>query len=151
MKCLADVSSSGWKGENYDGNMGGADLAKIFREFLKATFPDCKFSVTRRQGGYTTALDIRLIEAPFEVFISGDSNGICNMQFKGSSRCTEQANKMFGLIKDFVNSYRRDDSDSMRDYFDTNFYCFYEIGCWNRPFKVVQRPLLRRTQDVDTK
>lgn len=48
----------------------------------------------------------------------------------------------YELIKDillFVRSYKYDDSDSMIDYFDTNFFDSYGIGKWNKGYKVVPK------------
>ena len=39
------------------------------------------------------------------------------------------------MLNTFVNSYRRDDSDGMIDYFDCNFYYFgVKVGKWNKPY-----------------
>ncbi len=38
----------GWTGERYSGDLGMADLAVIFRAYVKKHWPQCKFSVTRK-------------------------------------------------------------------------------------------------------
>lgn len=42
-------------------------------------------------------------------------------------------------INNLVNSYNYDDSDSMIDYFDTNFYVDFNIGKSGKPAKLVAR------------
>ena len=38
-------------------------------------------------------------------------------------------------VASLCSSFRRDDSDGMIDYFDTNFYLHLNIGKWNKPFE----------------
>lgn len=48
----------------------------------------------------------------------------------------------FSVLEDvykFMQSYNYDDSDSMTDYFDCNFYDSFNIGKWNKGFKVVPK------------
>ena len=42
-------------------------------------------------------------------------------------------------VKNFMNSYNYDDTDSMTDYFDRNFYDYMEIGRDGKPAKLVER------------
>ena len=42
-------------------------------------------------------------------------------------------------IQNFMNSYNYDDSDSMTDYFNTNFYGYVQIGRDGKPAKLVER------------
>lgn len=42
-------------------------------------------------------------------------------------------------VKNFMNSYNYDDTDSMIDYFDRNFYDYIEIGRDEKPAKFVER------------
>ena len=48
----------------------------------------------------------------------------------------------FTALKDvygFMESYNYDDSDSMIDYCDCNFYSSFDIGKWNKPFRIVPK------------
>lgn len=48
----------------------------------------------------------------------------------------------FSVIEDvynFMQSYNYDDSDAMIDYFNCNFYSSFNIGKWNKGFKVVPK------------
>lgn len=42
-------------------------------------------------------------------------------------------------VKNFMNSYNYDDTDSMTDYFDRNFYDYMQIGKGKKPAKFVER------------
>ena len=46
---------------------------------------------------------------------------------------------MMRTVIAYAQSYNYDDSDSMTDYFDTNFYLSVYVGKWDKPFKIVQR------------
>lgn len=48
----------------------------------------------------------------------------------------------FAVLEDvykFMQSYNYDDSDSMIDYFDVNFYDSFNIGKWDKGFKIVPK------------
>lgn len=58
----------------------------------------------------------------------------------------------FSVLSDvfaFMQSYNFDDSDSMIDYFHCNFYESFDIGKWNKGFKVV--PKTARIKNKSTK
>ena len=40
-------------------------------------------------------------------------------------------------VAEMINSFRRNDSDAMIDYFDTNFYMHLNIGRWDKPFQIL--------------
>ena len=40
-------------------------------------------------------------------------------------------------VEEIINKYHYDNSDSMIDYFDTNFYYYYQIGSWDKDFKIL--------------
>ena len=42
-------------------------------------------------------------------------------------------------VQDFMNSYNYNDTDSMEDYFDRNFYDYVQIGKGDKPAKFVER------------
>jgi hypothetical protein len=52
---------------------------------------------------------------------------------------TEAAQKVLDDVYHLVQSYNRSDCDSRIDYFDVNFYTSFDIGKWDKPFKVVER------------
>lgn len=52
---------------------------------------------------------------------------------------TRRAYEVISDVDRFIRSYWFDDSDSMIDYFHTNFYYHLQIGKWNRKLKVVPK------------
>ena len=79
------------------------EIAAIIRKHIKPRFPMCKFSV---KSDYNS-IDIDLLASPFE---------------KGS----DELNAIVHYVYIFAQSYNYDNSDSMTDYFDVNFYGVYE-------------------------
>lgn len=133
----------GWVGENYNRNLGMDAITKIIRAYCKGHYPDCKFSVTRKNYNSIT---VALMEAPFEAIAEGASSS-GHVSF-ARSRCTLEANKILSDIETFGNSYNYDHSDAYTDYFDKNFYLWLEIGKWNKPFAINTARKRSRTKDV---
>lgn len=79
------------------------EIAAIIRKHIKPRFPMCKFSVKSD----CNSIDIDLLASPFE---------------KGS----DELNAIVHYVYIFAQSYNYDNSDSMTDYFDVNFYGVYE-------------------------
>ena len=51
---------------------------------------------------------------------------------------TEEGHKMLQRVVQIVEQYNYNNSDSMTDYFDVNFYCHYSIGKWDKPFEEIK-------------
>lgn len=51
---------------------------------------------------------------------------------------TEEARQMLKTAKELANSFNFDDSDSMIDYFHTNFYLHLSVGKWDKNFEVLE-------------
>lgn len=51
---------------------------------------------------------------------------------------TEEARNMLKTAKLLADSFNYNDSDSMIDYFDTNFYLHLNVGKWNKPFEIIK-------------
>lgn len=62
-----------------------------------------------------------------------------------------EATRVLKDVVDQLNSYRRDDSDAMIDYFDTNFYIHLGVGKYGKPFKVVKKELKKNKKAVAVK
>lgn len=130
-------TANGWEGSHYDRNLDNKAIAKKVREFVKCVYPDCKFSIT---SDYLK-IHIYLMEAPFEAFKDTTTKEaqINHYYIERDDRLTEKARVMMQTVYEYLNSYNYDDSDSMTDYFDTNFYVHLAIGKWDKPFKVVAK------------
>lgn len=133
---------NGWKGENYNRNLSTKEIAKKIREQLKEEFSDCKFSVITRTYSGGSSIDVRLMEASENVLAEGikaDNITGTMISSSGSEYLNEYGNTIAQKVNEIIDSYRFDDSDSMIDYFNTNFYGFFYIGKWDKPFQVVYR------------
>lgn len=141
MKAMNFYTANGWAGSNYDSKLSTKEIAAKVRSFAKKNFPRFKFSITSKWSMYTDSLYIEVKE------------GVC-IPFIEDSRCTERGymstmNTVKGWEKDltpeifkvldavttYANSFRYDDSDSMQDYFDTNFYLSLKVS---DEYKVVE-------------
>jgi hypothetical protein len=119
---------------------------ELTRKWMKETYPDYTFSV--RRDGYN-AIVIRLMKADFEAFVPGGrykaSADLNHYQLAVDKGLTDRAREVMNDVKDYVMSYNFDDSDSMTDYFCTNFYLNLGIGNYRQPYKV-EIPKSRRTK-----
>ena len=141
MKAMNFYTANGWAGSNYDSKLSTKEIAAKVRSFAKKNFPRFKFSITSKWSMYTDSLYIEVKE------------GVC-IPFIEDSRCAERGymstmNTVKGWEKDltpemfkvldavttYANSFCYDDSDSMQDYFDTNFYLSLKVS---DEYKVVE-------------
>jgi len=51
---------------------------------------------------------------------------------------TDDAKAFFQFVIRATQAYNYDDSDSMIDYFDTNFYSHFAIGKWDKAFTLTK-------------
>ena len=126
------------KKEKY--SMDIKEIAKEIRKDLKKLFPACKFSIKieRYAGGQSLNLD--LVAATFDAFTEAgeDYKQVNPYSIKESKHFTAEAKEVLQRAYDLTKKYNYDDSDSMTDYFDVNFYLHMSIGCWNKPFNNTQ-------------
>lgn len=146
---------TGWAGTNYDPNLTITDIAKAIRKYAKAVHPDYKFSVTTKSYSGGSTLNVTLLEGAQEAFQNPDDRGykqIYTSDLAGQNQeLTEPVRLVMADMSSCVNSYRMDDSDSMTDYFDTNFYYHLNVGNYDRPYKVTKpkRKYIRQTANSE--
>lgn len=133
-----------WKGKNYKGQ-NPREIVELIRKWLKETYPDYKFSLCRR---HYHSIYIILVVADFEAFTDQGGNivhkTVNRYNLQQDEAFTDRAKEVMQNVIDYAMSYNYDDSDSMTDYFDTNFYLTVRIGDGDRPYKIVI-PKSRRT------
>lgn len=161
----------GWEGARYSDSLSKADLAVIFRAYVKRHWPQCKFSVTRRHYNDFT---IALMQAPFSPWLDlTDENSRLEFErrklektyfdptatiLRGHSQLNHYhlerdvmlspaAKVTFKDICAFVQSYNFDYSDMQTDYFHTNFYLNLHIGKWDKSF--VQKGNMPLSESTD--
>lgn len=162
-------TQNGWKGKNYDIHLSTKEIAAKVREFVKAVYPECKFSVTFDTASMCSEIHVALMEAPYrcnktveeltneELY---DGHYSYNYQYGHETTPEQKAyflkncytNEIEEIRKDvdnFVKSYRYSDCDGMIDYFDTNFYYFgVKVGKWNKPYVQNEARLAKKRKVV---
>jgi hypothetical protein len=139
MEAIRNYSGNGYQGSNYSHSLSTKEIAKIIRENLKKT--NCKFSVTFESFAGGSSINVALMEAPFEAFVKDvETKGYEQLNqyyLEKEKKLTPEAKEVMLKAYNISKSFNYDDSDSMIDYFDTNFYLHLEIGKWDKPFKKV--------------
>lgn len=141
MKAMNFYTANGWAGSNYDSKLSTKEIAAKVRAFAKKNFPCFKFSITSKWSMYPDSLYIEVKEGVCIPFIedsrSAERGYMSTMNtVKGWEKdLTPEMFKVLDAVTTYANSFRYDDSDSMQDYFDTNFYLSIKVG---DEYKVVE-------------
>lgn len=140
-----------YKGKNYNPTMGTKEIAKEIRQQIKndKQLAECKWSVTIESYSGGSSIHVTLTEAPFEAFTEKfkRENGSMSTQHAFSETdITPRAIKLMERVREITRSYQYDDSDLMTDYHCRNFYDWYYIGRYDKPFKVcASKPTTKQT------
>ena len=131
-------------GKNYSPNMGTKEIAKEIRQSIKndKELAGCKWSVKTEYYSGGSSIHIALTEAPFEAFTDKFKREHEHeyTQHAFEEGCiTPQAIKLMNKVREIARSYIHDDSDMMTDYHCRNFYDWYYIGGYDKPFKVCEK------------
>lgn len=141
MKAMNFYTANGWAGSNYDSKLSTKEIAAKVRAYTKKNFPEFKFSVRSEWSMYTDSLHIELKEGTCIPFVEGSRSAergyMSTMNtVKGWEKdLTPEMFKVLDAVTTYANSFRYDDSDSMQDYFDTNFYLSLKVS---DEYKVVE-------------
>lgn len=131
----------GFKGRNYDSNLSTKDVAQKIREYVKAAYPDCKFSITTHYASMCSEIRVALMSGPYAALINGKEHKGCNQYYiERDNELTDWARAVLIDVNDCIRSYHYDDCDSMIDYFDVNFYYDLAVGKWDKPYTVTNNP-----------
>jgi len=166
IKIENSYSGHGWKGVNYDLAQDTKEIAKLMRKELKRLYPACKFSITteynhvkihlmssnkspfetennidwdRVHHGYRVDYGTTLEELKrdcYQYYIDNGHMQLNNYHLENDWRISEDTKTMFKTIRDLLNSFNMDDSDSYTDYFHTRFYTDLGIGKYNKKFEI---------------
>jgi hypothetical protein len=159
-------TANGWAGSRYDSSLSLKEIAKIVRGYVKDVYPTWKFSITTHYASMCQELSVSVMEGPIDIFDKEKIREAARIEawkwpkttedenyremlkeayedhIQGWDRhewFTEAAQKVLDDVYHLVQSYNREDCDSMIDYFSVNFYTSFDIGKWDRPFKIVPR------------
>lgn len=118
-------------GDRYDKNLSPKDIAKFVRAELRSKFPGFKFSITSTYN--KISVTIKGVPRGFQVHSNEYLNHLADfgpdVNFGRSARAyyTPAYSNLLETIKAYINSYNFDDSESMTDYFHSNFYVFVQM------------------------
>lgn len=108
-----------FQGPKYNPTLTTKAIAAIVRKDLKAALPTVKTSVRST----SSAITVDVVELPAGVQIYSASY-LAKPQFDSPSptyKYTAEFLRICAVARETLDAYRRDDSDSQRDYFDSNF------------------------------
>ena len=129
------------------------EIAKTIRQELKATYPDCKFSVTISRFSGGSSIAVALMTAPFEAIRNNSAYEQLNQytirretyeDYLGNDipnnykprKLTEAAWKLMQSVDEIADRENWNNSDAQIDYFDVNYYLDLHVGKWNKDFVV---------------
>ena len=134
-------TQNGFKGRNYDSNLSTKDVAQRIREYVKTSYPDCKFSVTTHCASMCSSIHVALMSGPYAALVNGADYVQVNQYYiERDDRLTDWARAVLLDVNDCIKSYHWDDCDGMIDYFDVNFYFDLDVGKWDKPYTVTNKP-----------
>ena len=139
------------------------DIAKQIKQQLKTEYPTCVFSVVIERYSMGQSLHVSLMQSDFkdipEIALLHIGTGYTEEQIKQRQEekhhqlndyqlreeydinkwcngvfLTKEGHDLFKKVCEIINHYNYDDSDSMIDHFDVNFYLSLNIGKWNKPY-----------------
>ena len=135
----------GWEGSRYDRNLGTKDIAALVREYCKTHWNQWKFSVRCHFASMCSEIRIELKGGPIECGIRSDDNFDRKWGVQTSYRYHDHDDRIEPMaevvmkdVVEYCQSFNYDDSDSMIDYFDTNFYLF-EVVAGSDEWKVTTK------------
>jgi len=94
-------------------NMDIKDIAKLVRADLKKVYPQYRFSVRIDRFAMGQRMDVVIKDSEFE-----------------RSGRTPEARRLENEVLKIVDQYNYDDSDSMSDHFDVNFYTNVRVASY---------------------
>jgi len=114
-------------GSKYDPDLDVVEIAKRVRKDLKREYPGCKFSVRIQRFSMGRSLDVTIKHTDFQV-VNPD-----RVRFRvenpewdyprtnAPELYTTEGEALLKRVKEIVQAYNFDDSDSMSDYYRVNF------------------------------
>ena len=111
-------------------------IAKLVREQLKKEFPKYKFSVTK-DGHSSLNVHLMLAENHFQISEYSFKDPWKEDVWNNGCFLTEEAHKVLTRAVEIINQWNWDNSGSMTDYFDVNYYVHLCIGKWDKGFEVI--------------
>lgn len=141
-----------WTGEKYDSKLTMKEIATLVKKDLKEAFKDSKINIRQAKSTHLSKLDVTVKVKDYNFYATDSSEldediarriRIELIDKNGGSITRDELDKQIKeylknnsvlngkyyeakeQIETIVNAYNYDDSDSMQDYFDVNYY--YDI------------------------
>lgn len=124
--------------ETADKTKSCKEIGKEIRETIKKLYPKVKLSVVTDYNH----ISVYLLESPFNVTVLQETlnsgyTPVNRYYYETDERLTPKCIELFNEIDKVIKKYFWDESDSMTDYFHCAFYFDYEIGKWDKHFKLI--------------
>ena len=74
----------------------------------------------------------------YQNYVNKGSMQVNQFHISSDWRLSQETKEMFLKVKSLLDSFNYDDSDSMTDYFSTNFYVSLNIGGYDKPLIITQ-------------
>lgn len=104
------------QGPKYNPDLSTKAIAARVRDELKAALPGVKTSVKSTNSSIT----VEVVKLPPGVKVYSAAY-LANPESEAARKHTPEFQQIATVAKGVLDAYRRDDSDSQRDYFDRNF------------------------------
>ena len=111
------------------------EVAKELRQFVKANFPDYRFSITSD----IRSLGLAVVSGPRRLTnddYPGDHYDVNHFWLSDCPFLNTEGMEMFTKINEFIKIYHWDDSRPEIDYFACAFYYGLHIGKWDKPYQI---------------
>lgn len=114
-------------GSKYDPDLDVVEIAKRVRKDLKREYPGCKFSVRIQRFSMGRSLDVTIKHTDFQVVnpdrvrFRVENPEWDYPQTNAPELYTTEGEALLKRVKEIVQAYNFDDSDSMSDYYRVNF------------------------------
>lgn len=126
---MNNYSGNEFIGDNFKPYRNVKDTAKLIRKDIKRHFPGIKASVRidRYSGGQSVRIEIKSVSFAMinQDWLVSEIMGECTYDV---ARYTDEACKLLDDLRSLGMSYNRNDSDSMVDYFDVDFYLHVDFN-----------------------
>ena len=130
---MKNYSGYGSEGGKYETGLNIKDIAKQVRAEIKKAMPGFKYSVTLQRFSMGQSLSVYMVSAPEGFTFVEPNPDYWDGGFGQDGEVwntTKQYQKAQAKAEAITNAYNYDDSDSMIDYFDVNFYAHFG-RTWN--------------------
>lgn len=128
-------SQNGWEGSRYNSSLLTKDITKLVRKYCKEQWNQWKFSVCCKLSSGCAEIFVKLKGGPLTsgTCVTDDFSNKYGVQtsykfHNNDKRIAPEAEIVMKDVIEYLQSFNYDDSDSMVDYFDTNFYVSEEVA-----------------------